>query len=70
MLSEGTAKMNFAEISKKAAMMGGSLNITVGFAQTTISGSVLSEYAPDFIKLIRIWYQSCIPCQRSRKIER
>src|SRR5258705_1385181 len=52
LLREGTAKMNFAELSKKAAMMGGSLNITVGLAQTTISGAVLSEYALDFIQLI------------------
>jgi zinc protease len=52
MLREGTSKMNFAALSKKAAMMGGSLNVNVGPAQTTISGSVLSEYAPEFIKLI------------------
>jgi zinc protease len=52
MMREGTAKMNFAALSKKAAMMGGSLNVNVGPTQTTISGSVLSEYAPDFIKLI------------------
>ncbi len=52
MIREGTAKMNFAEISKKAAMMGGNLNVSVGVNQTTISGSVLSEFAPDFIKLI------------------
>jgi zinc protease len=52
LLREGTAKMNFAELSKKTAMMGGSLNITVGLAQTTISGAVLSEYAPAFIQLI------------------
>jgi predicted Zn-dependent peptidase len=44
--------MNFAIFSKKAAMMGGSLNVAVGLTQTTVSGSVLSEYAPDFIKLI------------------
>src|SRR5689334_9142729 len=52
LLREGTTKMNFAELSKKAAMMGGSVNVTVGLTQTTISGSVLAEYAPDFIKLI------------------
>jgi zinc protease len=52
LLREGTAKMNFAELSKRTAMMGGSLNITVGLAQTTVSGSVLSEYAADFIQLI------------------
>src|SRR5688572_4159864 len=49
MLREGTANADFAVLSKKAAMMGGSLNVSVGLTQTTISGSVLSEYAPDFI---------------------
>ena len=52
MLREGTSNLNFAALSKKAAMMGGSLNVNVGLAQTTISGTVLSEYAPEFIKLI------------------
>jgi zinc protease len=52
LLREGTASMNFTALSKKAAMMGGSLNVSVGLTQTTISGNVLSEYAPEFIKLI------------------
>jgi predicted Zn-dependent peptidase len=52
MLREGTSDLNFAALSKKAAMMGGSLNVNVGPTQTTISGVVLSEYAPDFIRLI------------------
>lgn len=52
MLREGTANMNFAALSKKAAMMGGSLNVNAGLTQTSISGSVLSEYAPQFIQLI------------------
>lgn len=52
LLKEGTAKMNFAALSKKAAEMGGELNVSVGMMQTTISGSVLSEYADDFIKMI------------------
>ncbi len=52
LLREGTPSMNFAALSKKAAAMGGSLNVNVGPTQTTIAGSVLSEYAPDFIKLI------------------
>jgi zinc protease len=52
LLREGTATMNFAALAKKAAMMGGSINVSVGSTQTTIAGSVLSEYAPDFIKLI------------------
>lgn len=52
MIKEGTAKMHFSDFAKKAAMMGGSLNVNVGDVQTTISGSVLSEYAGDFIQLI------------------
>lgn len=52
MLREGTTGLNFAALSKKAAMMGGSLSVSVGVTQTTISGVVLSEYAPDFIRLI------------------
>jgi zinc protease len=52
MLREGTSHADFAALSKKAAMMGGSLNVSVGLAQTSISGSVLSEYAPDFIRLL------------------
>ncbi|ANE53527.1 peptidase [Flavisolibacter tropicus] len=52
MLREGTANADFAALSKKVAMMGGSLNVSVGPTQTTISGSVLSEYAPEFIRLI------------------
>jgi len=52
LMKEGTAKMSFSEFAKKAASMGGSLNVAVGSTQTTISGSVLSEYAPEFIQLI------------------
>ena len=52
MIREGTAKLNFSALAKKAAMMGGNVNVGVGVAQTTISGSVLSEYAADFIQLI------------------
>lgn len=52
LLKEGTAKTNFAALSKKAAQMGGELNVSVGMNQTTISGSVLSEFAPEFIRLI------------------
>jgi zinc protease len=52
MLREGTTKNNFAALSKKVAMMGGNLSVSVGLTQTTISGSVLSEYAPDFIRLL------------------
>lgn len=52
MLREGTASMDFAGLSKKAALMGGSLDVSVGLAETHISGSVLSEYAADFIRMV------------------
>lgn len=52
MLKEGTMKMNFAALSKAAAKMGGELNVSVGGTQTFITGSVLSEYAPEFINLM------------------
>jgi predicted Zn-dependent peptidase len=52
LMREGTITMNFADIAKRAARMGGSLNVSVGPTQTTIAGSVLSEYAGEFIKLL------------------
>jgi len=52
LIREGTATLNFAALSKKAAMMGGSINVNVGPTQTTIAGAVLSEFAPEFIKLL------------------
>ena len=52
LLREGTSSLDFAALSKKAAMMGGSLNVNVGLSQTTVSGTVLSEYAPAFIQLL------------------
>ena len=52
MMREGTQSMNFAALSKKAAMMGGSINVSVGLTQTTIAGTVLSEYVPDFIRMV------------------
>lgn len=70
MLREGTASMNAAALSKKAAMMGGSLNVNVGASQTTIAGSVLSEYAPDFIKLIAdIAMQPSFPSSELERIK-
>ena len=44
--------MNFKTISKKVAGMGGEVNISTGMDNVTISGSVLSEFAPELIKVI------------------
>jgi predicted Zn-dependent peptidase len=52
LMREGTTSMNFAAISKKVASMGGELNINVGVSQTTISSSVLSEFAGNLIEIM------------------
>lgn len=52
LMKEGTTTMDFKTISRKVAAMGGDINIGVGADQTSISGSVLSEFAPDLIKIM------------------
>ncbi|HEY5916488.1 MAG TPA: pitrilysin family protein [Chryseolinea sp.] len=52
LMKEGTTTMDFKTISRKVAAMGGEINVGVGSDQTTISGSVLSEYAPELIKIM------------------
>ena len=52
MIKQGSAQMNFKTLSKKVAAMGGTVNVGVGKEEVTISGSVLSEFAPDFIAAI------------------
>jgi len=48
----GTTTMDFKTISRKVAAMGGDINVGVGADQTYITGAVLSEFAPDLIKLM------------------
>ena len=52
LMNEGTTSADFQTIAKKVAAMGGEVNVSTGPNQTTISGSVLSEYAPDLIKIL------------------
>jgi len=52
MMNQGTKTMDFKTLAKKVAGMGGEVNISVGPDETTISSSVLSEFAPDLIKVI------------------
>lgn len=52
LMGEATKSMDFKTIAKKVAAMGGQVNISTGPNQTTISGSVLSEYAPDLIRVL------------------
>lgn len=52
LMNQGTKSMDFTTLSQKVAAMGGQLNISVGQDQTTISGSILSEHGPEFIKVV------------------
>lgn len=52
LMREGTTTLDFKTISRKVAAMGGNINIGVGPDQTFASGSVLSEFAPDLIKIL------------------
>jgi len=52
LMEQGTTSMDFKTLSKKVAGMGGEVNVSVGPDETTISGSVLSEFAPDLVKVI------------------
>jgi zinc protease len=52
LMKEGTKTMDFKTISRKVAAMGGDINISVGPDQTRVTGSVLSEFAPDLIKVL------------------
>lgn len=52
LMGEGTTSMDFKTIARKVAAMGGQVNISTGPNQTTVSGSVLSEFAPDLITIL------------------
>ncbi|MBZ5858432.1 M16 family metallopeptidase [Flavihumibacter profundi] len=52
LMEEGSTKTDFATLSEKVAAMGGRLSISVGMETISIGGAVLSEFAPEFIKLI------------------
>jgi zinc protease len=52
LMREGTTTMNFPTIAKKVAAMGGEINVSTGLNQMTVSGSVLSEFAPDLVKIL------------------
>jgi zinc protease len=52
MIKQGSVTTDFKTLSKKVAAMGGTVNVGVGKEDVSISGSVLSEFAPDFIEAI------------------
>jgi len=52
LMKEGTRSADFTAISRKVAAMGGEINIYTGIDQTTITSTVLSEYADDVIAVL------------------
>jgi zinc protease len=52
LMKEGTTTKSFKEISKKVAGMGGNINVSTGMDNVTISGSVLSEFVPELVRVI------------------
>ncbi|MDH4270670.1 MAG: insulinase family protein [Candidatus Aminicenantes bacterium] len=51
-MKEGTLSRSAKEIAAAAARMGGGINIGAGSDTSGISGDVLSEFAPEFIRLV------------------
>jgi predicted Zn-dependent peptidase len=52
LIKEGTTGKTGQQIADEAALMGGNLNISTGVETTSVSADVLSEFAPDMIRLI------------------
>jgi zinc protease len=52
LIREGSTTRSATDISKQAAEMGGSLDISVGGDSTTIGGDVLSEFGPQYAALM------------------
>jgi predicted Zn-dependent peptidase len=51
-LKEGTKTRSAQDLAKAAASMGGSIDVYTGSDQVYITGEVLSEFGPEFIKLL------------------
>ncbi len=52
LMREGTTTKTGAQVSKAAAQMGGQVEIDVGVDTASVTGSALSEFAPDLAKLV------------------
>jgi predicted Zn-dependent peptidase len=52
LMEQGTTTRSAEQLAREAASMGGSLDVSVGMDQTTIGGSVLSEFAPRMTALV------------------
>ena len=52
LLTEGTTTRSAEAIARQAADMGGSVSAGAGLDQTFVTGSVLSEFTPEFVGLV------------------
>ena len=52
LMQEGTMTRTAAQVAEQAAAMGGALQVSVGPDATTFGGEVLSQFTPDFLRLI------------------
>ncbi|MFQ5689241.1 MAG: M16 family metallopeptidase [Gemmatimonadota bacterium] len=52
LMKEGTTTRSAEQIARAAAAMGGEIRIGVGQDRTSVSGEVLSDFAPEIVRLI------------------
>lgn len=52
LMKEGAGSRNGSQIAAEAARMGGQIDITAGADQTLVTADVLSEFAPDIVRLM------------------
>ena len=52
LMMEGTTTRSGEDIAREAAEMGGQVNVGVGPDETTVSGTVLAEFAPALVALV------------------
>ena len=52
LMNEGTTNRTATEIAQRTAAMGGALGVGVGSDQATIGGSVLSDFAAEYVRLV------------------
>ena len=52
LMRQGTTTRTAQQIALDAARMGGSVNVSTGMDQTTVGGEVLSEFAPEMVRLV------------------
>ncbi|MBC7821755.1 MAG: insulinase family protein, partial [Planctomycetaceae bacterium] len=52
LMQEGTTTRSALQVASEASAIGGSMNVSVGPDETTISGNALSEFIPRMVSLI------------------